>query len=85
MFEKVFLGCFFLREDFLKLVFESAVFPIVEVSCLEFFSNFSKSASNSECVLALIASNSGFALEVREFDFFELINEFAEFVMFCGF
>ena len=63
----------------------SMVFLFVEVSCLESSRSFPKSSSNSESVLALIASNSGFIVEVRKSDFFELIDEFVEFLLFGSF
>ena len=100
MLEKVFFDYSFLRVVFLKLVFdfflrrlgsgawmqlESVVFPLVEVSCLGSSISFSKSSSNSDSVLALIASNSFFVVEVRKSDFFELIDEFVEFRLFCSF
>ena len=57
----------------------------MEVSCFVSYRSLSKSSSNSESVLVLIASNLGFIVEVRKSDFFELIDEFVEFVAFCSF
>jgi len=68
-----------------QMQLESVVFQFVEVYYLESSNSSFKSSSNSESVLALIASNSGFIDEVRNSDFFELINEFVEFALFCCF
>ena len=57
----------------------------MEVSCFVSYRSLSKSSSNSESVLVLIASNLGFIVEVRKSDFFELIDEFVEFMAFCSF
>ena len=74
MFEKISADGFFLREVFLKLVFdfffrrfgsakwiwlEDKTFPSEGVSCLVSSSSLSKSSSSSESVLVLSALNSG--------------------------
>ena len=97
MFEKMSSDGFFLRVVFLKLVFDfffrrlgstkwiwlgDVIFPSMGISCLVSSSNLSKSSSNSESVLVLVTSNSGF---LRESDFFELVDEVIEFAAFCGF
>ena len=64
----------------MRMQLESVVFQLVEVYYLESSNSSFKYSSNSESVLALIASNSGFIVEVRKSDSFELINGFIEFV-----
>ena len=64
---------------------EGKTFPSVGVSCLVSSINLSKSSSSSESVLVLNASNSGFVVESRESDFFELVDEVVEFVVPCDF
>ena len=64
---------------------EGKAFPSMGVSCLVSSSNLAKSSSSSESVLALNASNSGFVVESRESDFFELVDKVVEFMVSCSF
>ena len=68
---------------------ESVVFPFMEVSFLESSNSSFKSSSNSESVFGFdwieFGLNSGFVVEVRNSNFFGLINEFIEFASFCSF
>ena len=63
---------------------EDRISPSIVVSCLVSSSNLSKSSSNSESVLGLIASNSGSVVANWKFDFFELINEVVDLLASCG-